>query len=899
MRIVLATLVVSALTGLHGKTFAATVTLPRLKLDLRWEDGGSAQAPILQGSAIFSDLPGGATCLLLPVNDKTYFSRSRATSRFDEVASRQPPRANQHGTIEVSSPSEAEILFDGTVLRIADVSIRSSVTVSFRTKINQLSTADASPHVLDGFYPLLLQSCPKNLAESVANHRVQTTLAIDRLPGWQTITNGIQDESASDHRIFAERLRGEIALVMFQDSHRRQGRIGSLPVSYVSSDQEFSQLDQSVELAISGMITLFGDFPEPRLAVIETSETVRANLPGIVSIQRPKQSLFASLQNYWLNWSHWNLMTNLAAQWFGAAIRPASIDDSWMNHGIADFAAFYVLRKDGSRFNLFNKFQSGRSPVQFNYREIQDVSAALLQRQGFRTPLVGRDGKTSIAYEETHPLAFVRHTFAVREIFDAIGAQAFETLMRDITSNLRDHSISPAAFMRAALDSSLQSASQAKLVTTTLEYWWQSALWPDLNLAKFEARSIGKNQYLATVNIEVTDGRHSPVEVQISDEAGRVYRSRARSDGPGKMVAEVVTETRPEVAVIDPERLNYDRDRFNNSTEISSVQFLPGSANRLADDGYTIAWIPYPFKRPGEPFSLGVDAAILQYLHHSTALSGHFSFSDNRGGLRVRHMRAWADTPLKVNLEAEQDRYLRRRSGASIYYPDVLAASFKVDLSASMRIQENVGLTNSRHAAFSSSITISSKSRSARSRYQLGVDGEVAPSLLADDFSYQRLMVSGELSLSLTQLSAISIRGFGGILSGEGSMPPIAYFRPQDLSESRLRLDVPDADAPLLSNIRSANVNVEGPIYLPLPDTTMMLTKQIRWRLFFDVGGPPDAWHSFRAAGAGIVSPFGGELVGVGSLAVTRLTIMAVLWKETPYRDSYAPSLLIDFGSSL
>jgi len=73
----------------------------------------------------------------------------------------------------------------------------------------------------------------------------------------------------------------------------------------------------------------------------------------------------------------------------------------------------------------------------------------------------------------------------------------------------------------------------------------------------------------------------------------------------------------------------------------------------------------------------------------------------------------------------------------------------------------------------------------------------------------------------------------------------------------------------------------------------------MRWRLFYDFGKSIDHNNTYRDAGLGFLLPFGGDLSGAGSLALTRLSCLVIAYSEAAGAVSRKPSILIDLSGDL
>jgi hypothetical protein len=181
--------------------------------------------------------------------------------------------------------------------------------------------------------------------------------------------------------------------------------------------------------------------------------------------------------------------------------------------------------------------------------------------------------------------------------------------------------------------------------------------------------------------------------------------------------------------------------------------------------------------------------------------------------------------------------------------------------------------------------------------YNLSVETERAPEALADGYSYERTYGSALATCEVTTNASLAVRGFAGKLSPFGPVPTAAAFKPTELKEARIRLD--KRALPSAKRIASIGTDVLLPFYLPLPSDSLVLTRQMRWRLFHDYGRAEDLDVDYQAAGLGFLLPFGGDVSGAGTLSLTRLTVLAILYGRVDDDVSRQPSVVFDLTGEL
>jgi hypothetical protein len=184
--------------------------------------------------------------------------------------------------------------------------------------------------------------------------------------------------------------------------------------------------------------------------------------------------------------------------------------------------------------------------------------------------------------------------------------------------------------------------------------------------------------------------------------------------------------------------------------------------------------------------------------------------------------------------------------------------------------------------------------------YSLKTSFEVVPGFLHSKVQYGRHNGLGDGACRLKFLPLepdIGFRAFSGVVTADGAVPENIYYNPQDLKEARMRIDAPQL--PNASRISTGGADLLIPANLPLPDGIFALKREARYRAFYDYGrsvpelDPHEA--IYRDAGVGLFIPFGGDLVGKGSVALLNFSALVVLYKDVDGVRSNKPGFLFDF----
>ena len=719
-----------------------------------------------------------------------------------------------------------------------------------------------------------------------------------------------------------------------QDSSPKviSSQVNKTPIKIFHQTDSFAELLPQIKVMFSTLEDLFGPYPFKELAVIETSELQRHVLAGVIALNRPRQAAFKALQRDWLNWESWILASALAGQWYGAAVGPAAEDQIWLLEGLREYAALKQTAAVASIWDLFNPFDSGFQLLSFNYQNFIDVAAASLWRADPFAALTDDQMKTSIPRDKQHPLLYIRLTHALKQLEGTAKGSAFKTFLRSVTQAYLHRPLAPADFLNYLnqLPSPFAPVLRKEL-TAYLEQWFTSSGWPDFAVDQFVKESVDSGGWSSYVTVEQLGTIDFAPTVTLQGDDGQVVRTRAKRANLASQEgltfsadeqltarsqtlwrAAFKTAWEPANAVVDHDRESYDSDRFNNKTTTPSVRFFPGSAKNLSDDNYTVFWLPTVYRNPSEPLSLGLQGAAFAYLKSGLFFSfgyapkEHLGTYDMRRRLQAEEIAMYFD--FSVRMDYENDRLFE----LSATRAPLLRRYVDMDLSAKVRYKNRMGEPSSGHPALSTGLSVRPLTPFEPCSADLSLDYELAPQVgqintaadagdaleeTAQPFAYERQQLTIKTNCAITRRSGFGLKAFAGNMSGIGSPPQAAFFKPTELAEARLRLDVESLER--VRQIWSLTSDLTFPVYLPLPTSFFVLPRQLRWRLLYDYGKAPKDNHSYEAAGLGLTIPFGGDLSGAGAISLTHLSLIGILHTNVDGIVSNEPRFLFGVAGDL
>ncbi len=850
---------------------------------------------------------GGLHCIYVPFLDSDYGLDRAITRRQEMFADKHGRPAFDGGTtaLEMNGNKldpKAVIRLEGLPALSGDAELDRLIELKFESRIPRLDGSSADEWFFEGYAPRLLTSCPDEAQGAAPRDLPASAVDLDfkiKTPtSWQylgpgTITGDVAQGTLPGRQLAFALARGMQSLSF---------KTGNLTVQIYYRSPSFLSVVATIEKALPLLVQMFGELPYPVLTVLETSELQRFGLPGLVTVNKPAQSFFDRLQSDWMNWIHWVVVSQLVKQWYGGVVSASSADDEWLVSGIAEYAILETLMRDPMRFNLFAEDAAGSRWLSFTYLQVSEITAAMMRRYAPFNILTEADLTAKDRRRGQHPLLFIKHAEAMRQMAGAAGENAFFGFMRQLTASHLLATLSPQEFFGdLAKRPSPFAPTTREALQTSLRLWWTKAGWPDFDLEAFKTERLADGRWVAEVRVAQRGEVDFAPLVGIKDESGKWHHVRAekRPKIPGNdWHAAATMLNRPLVAEADPGHEAYDEDRFDNASEAPGFSFFPGSADTLRDDAYTVVWLPYAFRLPAQPFSLGAQGVVFRYINPGLFLKGEWAPREKLGGAEARQKFIYEPKALTAELNFDQNYDNDRQIEAAVTRAPVLSGEPFTGLSLRSRFKQRVGDPDSRHVSFVVGSSVKLTSGLTQCRFNIGGEFEKTPPQLATGFDYERSFGIAGGDCNLTARTGIGARAFYGVLRKNGEPPDAAFFRVTDVTAARVRID--DPSLPLAIRLASTGADLTLPFYLPLPSDSMILTRQLKWRLFYDVGRALEPVESvYRASGLGFMLPFGGDLAGAGSLSITKLSVLAILYSKVDDGARRKPSLVFDLSGDL
>ncbi len=899
-------LLVLALIAKGGAAFAqVNIDFSYLKISENQE----AQPQTIEGQIKISgwSSPNGF-CLYLPYNDPQYGQKRLFARRFESSAQYQKNRF-QGGKIDLVGmyplDNDVQKLTDYLVFinPAAGGNLLNEINLEFKATVPRLVSSSDQIWFYDLFYPVPLSQCPKDILDSsyyslYSRNNITANLEIPK--GW-SFAGPESDFSEVDK--MALRWQGNHLAFALTKVHKLEViKINDINIRLFYFSENFRDIIPTIESALLSHTNWLGDFPFPSLTIIETSELERVDIQGMVLINTPHQSLFKSLQKNWLNWSDWVMTYLLATQWLGASVQVESQDDWWLLAGLADFVTEESLNSEPLKSKkTFFKNNSKLDFITTDYKEMNDILSATLKRRSPKEFLVNKD-LTSRPLKKQSPLNYLKHVAALHQIKNIGGSEKFSKFLKAFTRRHQTSFVRPKDFIQQFfLEPVIYEPKDMNFLSEHTVDWWESKTWPDLSLNQFSSIQTKDGHWLTRCEVGFNTTFQVPFMLRIEGMTGErsdFFFEEPSWDRRDKVLIEVTTDFQPKEAIIDPDYYFYDSNRFNNSKKLPNFYFLPGNFKHLSDQNYSVIWLPYAFRRPGEPFSLSVEAATFKFIDHVFASKVDFAPSEDVIAWEFMINRKYPHLNFNTITSASRDFYGLTRYTVGVESPLINADAYDLSLDTKINHLVILGKTSLSHETFELGLRLTPALGEQMCKIPVVFGSEQSFSMLPQDFRYQKARLSAMLACSFSPYLDTALRGFWGKINFAGELPTNIAFNVENLEEARVRLDAPRDY--LANDITSLGFDLFFPFNFALPMNTPILTRMLKWRAYYDQGlSTSPINRRFSAAGGGLLLPIGGQLSGVNPISITQLSLLAVLYKKINEEESRQISVIFDFAADL
>ncbi len=892
-------------------TALANASIPAIELNFKISMSPKEEPEFLEGEMSVRDWHTDVHrhCFYLPYNDPKYALDPIKST--DVIPRKYGNVTAVRGFIETSLKSKGQIIRHSNHL-IEVTGTTEDIRLHFKARPPRWNDSDRQEWMFYEFYPQILTHCPKataDVAEITLAPLGNIEATIERPSNWGLSLAAKRKDQKQMNSIISTSYEIEartFAFAMNQGMNSQSEKWNDLEIEWVSHSDDFLKFKPALYNALDRHTKMFGPFPFPKLIILETGELQKSSIPGIVTVNRPRQAGLSHLQDDTTNWSDWQITSFSADQWIGAGLTAATWDELWLIRGLIDFATIEALRDQAGLFGLMKiriekETKKQRDQPNFDYRQSQDLLAAVLTFMQPYHALTDSNFRNLETYDRQYGLNYMRAALSLRQINYSLGPEKLDSVLRDFFLNHRGQIISSEVFADyLSTQSKILSDDERIRTKISLREWWSTSDWPDFVLDSVDEKKIDDGKYAAHVRFLQREGYSIPVRVKITDQEGKSSEKKATQDkdNPTLWHAEFVLDNPQDSVEIEPTRQVFDWNRFNNNNRWSKINIFPGNMKTFADDAYSVIWLPLASKVPGDDFTWLFVAQAFRYVQASMTAVVSYIPNQKRYGYSLYYLTDLTKIGSYTIFDVIQDRgraYSGERvADAGIYKTFKLLKSPVIEYGMRLRHREMMSRnTETGHQTLALKIRATPLNQYGVCNYYARTELERLIHAKSSDENYHRDSGIIEGSCKAADWLEIGARGFVGILNSDTLISENLDFSPQESSEARLRIDSPQL--PDVAEIKTAGIDILTPMPLPLPSAFFTVNRQMRFRMFYDYGESRRPQNQYRDAGVGLWIPFGGDVVGKGAIQILNLSILTVLYRQTNDVKSFRPGVVFDF----
>ncbi len=819
-------------------------------------------------------------CFLIPtskVENPIHRSLLQRLRAFEKTSDE-----NQH-LLDFAATSTSYSSIHGNILRFNksnDLKIEFSFVTRYESKQSQ-----------EWFYqrslPLPLLDCPNDLNPRYNLSPTHFSVQISTPEKWNLIAPNHESFNTKTYR--SEIDGQEFSFVLFKSNlyHNLSSLDGNLRIYSETLNPEFLL---SLAQVYQYLKQLFGPLPSKRLTIVESSSLHLKNAPGLITISKPRQKIFESLQKKYLNWEYWVLASKMAQQWYGKAIQASRPEESWFIDGMSEFATSEAFRNNPRRANIFNSWDQDFSYFAFNYEQFLNFSTSWLFQKNFYAK------QDNIKEHSSPDSAYLKNVLALKQLQYTMGTNHFQALIKSFTQENLNKTIGPDDFIRKLRSHSERAESQNN-ITQQMKNWWSDSNWVKLKMLDFDTKQIDSNKWHTKITFQKNIHLTIPLQIEGYDGKKQLSYLDAPANAEGIVNTDILTDFKPQALHLDPHHEIFQIDRFESSSDGAHFDVIPGSGHTFSDQNYTILWAPIAMRNPGEQTSLGIKLHVLKYLQSSFDMTAETMPSNHTGAYQFNLQRNLLDLEAKLKGSTSLDYYGKQLSSIGLI-KTVNASSQSLTLSGHINNRRTVGQPKTAHQSLLLGSTLDGWTWSHWSP-TLALSIESSPGNNQDIHVYHRTIINPQLSFHPNSLLNLNLKTFIGRVYSRKLHSTSPLFRVNDSSEAGLRID--DRNLSLTKRIDAATLEGITPLPIPHVASSIFLLSKLRLKLFYDIGFVGNWAPATRlsASGASLVLPLGGDVMGAGTLVLSNFSLTGVFFTEIFGERSYKPRWLFNLSGNI
>lgn len=608
--------------------------------------------------------------------------------------------------------------------------------------------------------------------------------------------------------------------------------------------------------------------------IVETDYQFSSNSKNVVLFNTSSSKTAKRLQQMSLNLSEWNMIYILIDHWLTSEFNSAQ-DLPHIRLALNEFITGILLDKLEEPVYLFKASDHGYRIFDITYDSVTNLLISLLKRNSeVENP---EDQKNPL---DRHLHSGLRFSLALRALAlnfgeDAIVGSSAHCLKQKTVK--KSHSFSDCI----KIELSQKRPAEKVFIEDSLSFWVDKNEYPNLKILDLDRSKKTfkiEHNYISgqIISIKVNEGAAQEIDYSL--------RLKASNES-----YHLKTDGHLDSVFINNEHKLYEIDRYDNRSSSNPVYFFPGSGKRLYDDAYIVAWVPTFSREPSQPFKYGVRGAFFQYLwkrfFYGIAVTAESELDSYFLEYSESNLLPFTDFTLSMNKESEGAKFIE----ASIIGRGIWGILEHLNIGLSIRNYQDSdfnilsGIASSSFSYTNSfyGVDLSYSSEVAKNYFEKEQYSLELEFFLPSSLSFQTRFFSGSLTPDKYDFNQDFLEGFG--------------FFAYTLTEAKIRID--QQDLPPTTEFSSISNNLKIPVSL-FSSGLGLIGNRLLPRLFYDLGSD-DKGEFYRAAGLGIELPFGGDVMGGGTLVVSNLTILAGLYQQTPNKISKAPYYLFSFEGTL
>lgn len=837
-------------------------------------------------------------CFYLPYNDPAFFTDPTQSflGRSHQTSDEQYKPVD--GMIALNDLTDTQFL-SPSLVRIRRTSSSQQWNLPFRFITPRWPDRIGNQYLFSSFYPKLLKRCP-DPTDLSHQFEIENEISIEANivwpRDWYFATPAIEKERG---HFFSS--HGDFSFNLSKNYRILNTTVHGLPVTFVYLSDSFIRLKDYTSEFYDKASSWFGDFPFQKLVIVESEELEQPRVPGIITLNKPKQGGMKVIQDRYLNWMLWQYAEMLCEQWLGAYLRSESFDNFWFHRGTRSFVVNQILSSTNDAYDIF------REPVKswftFNHSQMHDVIAAVKLNKNLESKLVDYQYETVESFYNQNHFLYLRHLMAMRYLF-WLYEKDFQENVKIFFQNHKRRDLDHRDFL-SFLSKKKSLSKNGFKAGEVLSLWWQSNEWPDFSLLRYEMvdQKVNKKEPL---RLEVEVGFYKPYIIPVDlvftfDDGSKTTQKIYPTKTPEVFTFEI--SKRPKMIQLNPNREIIDQDRYDNSSEWTDIVFFPGNAKTIRDDAYSVVWGMYPAQLPGEGVSINTRLNLFRYIQSGITGTVKYIPSEKNLGMDFRYFTDVEALGSNISL-SYIDNYGQRYKDSRYFSLDIgrdqkIGENQNIDFHIRLNAIRDRNMQERNHVANGIQLKYSRFFQNT-ARLSLGFSHDRNLGI-SKNFSYKRNTFLFEYGYFSNGLS-FGTRAFIGaldrnLLKDKVDVPDSVKFRPQSIQEARIRISSPSLDP--VQYISSLNLDLYIPAYLPLPSSFFILPRKAKWRLFYDFGTTrlPDSVLS--AAGVGVVLPIGGDIVGKKSLSFMQFSMLVLGYRRIDDEIIHDPSVIFGFSGNI